>query len=322
MDNFDDLLGSSRAALEENPFADDPFSRPRSGFSDPWSTPFGATDATSAFESSPSHFDTPDTLASHTDVFEATVTTNPEPVSSLDPLDSVVHNDDEDTNEVAATTLTQSPGFRESVPSIRTDTTQSPKDVEVALSPPLIHESEERTIVTDSSVKQDKTHLYIPEGLETHSKSGSSFASFQTASSNVAFKSPLDPTPPPPVERSITGFSIGGEALGGWHTHTEEHTPWHQSDVVPTTPLVGSATVAADEDSDDDKPLQALQEKQQREVSTVRFKFSLRLPFIEFMIRSRRVIKIYSQSSRSQLMILKKWAIPFVLSPCIPSILE
>ena len=274
MDNFDDLLGPSRAVLEENPFAEDPFSRLRSGSPDPWASPFSATDATDAFGSPPLPFPTSDTFVSHTKAFETTVTDNTESESSTDPLDSAVHHDKDTADTYAPLPAATSPGFRESLPSITTDM-RPPKEPEVALSPPLLDELTTSVEETETSVKQDKHHLYAPE-LDTPSKSGSSIASFQTASSTVPFKSPLDPTPPQAIERSLTGFSIGGEAMGGWHTQTEEHTPWHQPEMSPgaaSQPSLSSSTPAAvDEDSDDDKPiLQALQEKhQQREVSTVR----------------------------------------------------
>ena len=264
MDSFDDLLGTSRAALEENPFADDPFSRPRPGSPDPWATPFGTTDAADAFGSSASHFSTSDTFVFHSSVFETPVTTKPEPVSSPDPLDS-----DDTLDKPLASAAIRSPGFLESLPSITADS-QPTKEPESTLSQSLLNEAIEET---NPSVKKDKNHLYIPEGLETPSMSGSSVATFQTASSTVAFKSPLDPTPSV-SEHSITGFSIGGEALG-WHTHTEERSAWHQHDAIPAasqpSPSLRPPAAVEDEDSDDDKPiLQALQEKQQqREASTV-----------------------------------------------------
>jgi hypothetical protein len=141
----------------------------------------------------------------------------------------------------------------------------------------LLDENAEGTTQSEATLVEDKTHFYSPEALETPSKSGSSVATFQTASSTVPFKSPLDPTPPMVAERSITGFSIGGEAVGGWHTPAEEHPPWHQHHAAPAVsqhlPTTSTPAAAADDDdSDDDKPImQALQEKQQqREVSTVR----------------------------------------------------
>lgn len=281
MDSFDDLLGTSRAALEENPFADNPFSRPRSGSPDPWATPFGTTDAADAFGSSASHFANSDTFVSHSSVFETPIATKPGVVSPPDPLDSATHHEDTDDtlNEPLAAATLRSPGFLESLPSITTDI-KPKKEPEVTLSQSLLDEGIEET---SPSVKKDKNHLYIPEGLETPTKSGSSVATFQTASSNVAFKSPLDPTPSV-LERSITGFSIGGEALGGWQAHTEERLAWHQHDAVPTasqpspslaTPALPSPAEVDDDDSDDDKPImQALQEKQQREASTVSVYFS------------------------------------------------
>ena len=272
MDNFDDLLGSSRAALEENPFAEDPFSRPRSGSPDPWASPFGATDSEDAFGTAASHFPTSDNFAFHTKAFETAFTDNPEPRSPALNSSTHIDKDTADLNEPLTVATRQSPGFRESLPSITTNI-QPPKEPEVTLSPPLLDEAVKaatRIEETEAPVKQEQNHLYAPE-LDTPSKSGSSIASFQTASSTVAFKSPLDPTPPPAVDRSMTGFSIGGEVIGGWLT--EERTPWHQPDLTPAaSPPSLAASTAVDEDSDDDKPiLQALQEKQQqREVSTVR----------------------------------------------------
>src|SRR5258707_736662 len=231
MDNFDDLLGPSRAVLEENPFAEDPFSRLRSGSPDPWATPFGATDATDAFGSSSSPFPTSDTFVSHSKAFETTVADNTESESSSDPLDSAAHHDRDTTDLNEPLPAATSPGFRESLPPITTDR-QPPKEPEGALSPPLLDDLATRAGETETSVQQDKDRLYAPE-LDTPSKSGSSFNSFQTASSTVPFKSPLDPRPPSAMERSLTGFSIGGEAMGGWNTHTEEQTPWHQPEISP-----------------------------------------------------------------------------------------
>ena len=285
MDGFDDLLGPSRAALEANPFADDPFSRPRSGSPDPWASPFGATDSADVFGNTATHFATSDSFDSHVNVFEpvavaatTTVTTTgqPEPTTS-DPLDSAAalhHALDDDDNESPAVNL-RTPGFRESLP-VTTATEMKPD----ALSEPLpqpsfeeadkpyirVDESETRKVVTQTSsatIVERSRILTSPESLTTPSKSNSSYASSQTPSSTLAFKSPLDPSASSILERSFTGLSIGGEVTGGWHT--DEHVPWNTPE---TSAGAGSAQPPseADDDSDDDKPiLQALQEKHQRD---------------------------------------------------------
>jgi len=296
MDGFDDLLGPSRAALEANPFADDPFSRPRSGSPDPWApSPFGAADSADVFGNT-SYFTTSDSFDSHVNAFETvaaaaatttvTTTSQPEPTTS-DPLDSAValhHHLGDDDNESPAVNL-RTPGFRESLPT--TTATDMKPD---ALSEPLpqasledadkpymrVDESETRKVVTQASsaaVVERSRILTSPESLTTPSKSNSSYASSQTPSSTLAFKSPLDPSASSILERSFTGLSIGGEVTGGWHT--DEHVPWNTSETSVGAGSSQSPLQAADEDSDDDKPiLQALQEKHQRD-ALVRLFFHL-----------------------------------------------
>ncbi len=268
MDSFDDLLGPSRAALEENPFADDPFSRLRSGSPDPWVTPFGATNST---DSTAHHFANSDSFGPYTHAFDAASRNHPDS-TNFDPLDSAVRNTDDDDDDEPLAAKLRSPGFRESIPPPMVDaTSRTLSDVEAIRPPPSLEDSlpsqlqeSKAPMAAPSVVIQDRYPISIttPEGLKTPSKSGSSFASSQTLSSTLAFKSPLDPSTPTIPERPIAGLSIGGEAYSGWQT--EEHLSWHQQEtsiVVPSQPA--EPPPSADEDSDDDKPiLQTLQQKQ------------------------------------------------------------
>ena len=265
MDSFDDLLGPSRAALEENPFAD-PFSRPRSGSPDPWVTPFGATNSTDPFASTAQPFANSDSFSPYTHTFDEASRSHSES-TNFDPLDSAVHNTDDDDDDEPLATKLRSPGFRESIPQPLVDAIRS--DVEAIRPPPSLEDSlpsqlQESKAPTSSIVTHDRYSISIStaEGLKTPSKSGSSFASSQTLSSTLAFKSPLDPSTPTMPERPIAGLSIGGEAYSGWQS--EEHLLWHQQEtsiVAPSQPA--EPPLSADEDSDDDKPiLQTLQQKQ------------------------------------------------------------
>lgn len=259
MDSFDDLL--ARAALEENPFAD-PFSQPRPSSPDPWATPFGTANSTDPFASTAHHYATTDSFGLYTNTFEAASETHPESTN----FNSAVNNADEnDDDEPLAATL-QSPGFRESIiPPLTVDSTE----VQIIRSPPLLGELDgSHSRLQDSKAPSGFMTVppTAPEGLKTPSKSGSSFASSQTLSSTLAFKSPLDPSTPTIPERSIAGLSIGGESLSGWQT--EEQLPWHKEETSTVAPSHSAGpSPSADEDSDDDKPiLHSLQQKQhQRE---------------------------------------------------------
>ncbi|KAF9530436.1 Vps5 C terminal like-domain-containing protein [Crepidotus variabilis] len=272
MDGFDDLLNPSRAALEQNPFADNPFAQ-RSSSPDPWASPFGATDAADAFGSSASHFASTDGFGSHSDAFESSHPYEPEPYAepqptTSDPLDSALYSaKDDDEDQILEATAT-SPGFRESVaaPTPTTTTVFSQQDPTIA-APSL--EEFDKLIPTkfkeSSTAESPTTTTFQPYPKDSPPKVPASFTREPQSRHNSipstasGFKSPLDPASPTVLERSIAGLALGGESPGGWQTETR--TPW-SSDAPPTFAPKPSFNEDED-DSDDDKPiLQALQHKQ------------------------------------------------------------
>ncbi|KAG6821426.1 hypothetical protein H0H93_010150 [Arthromyces matolae] len=228
MDDFDDLLGPSRSALEDNPFAD-PFAK-RSNSPDPWSSPFAATSGDSSYATSTSHY-------------EPTTFTEPSPVTQTEtsPLEEIYEEKPEDDDKPSEF---QSPGFRESLPKFSETATirpTEPDDIQ-----PLVHAPElfnhpssplESPSSSPSAGDLPEKSSQLPEQLSASAE----------ASSN-GFVSPLDRSTPRPIEQSMSDLSLGTDALaGGWQS---EQTAWGG-----TTIPAPSIPPAADDDSDDDRPI-------------------------------------------------------------------
>ncbi|KAJ3504216.1 hypothetical protein NLJ89_g8051 [Agrocybe chaxingu] len=263
MDGFDDLLNPSRAALEDNPFAD-PFAR-RSGSPDPWATPFASHDSSDAFGGSPSAFASPESYTPGPNAFESSTNAAGETTPS-DPLDSAAQyaEADEDNEPLAKQ---RSPGFRESVPTTPAVTgfsetaTIRPTDIEefpTSFPTPLESSSLSNAPPKAEKTEQMSTSTTAVEAQKPPSelRTNSSFTSPPVSSTTSAFKPPLDPASTG-LERPIAGLSLGGEALGGWHT--DDATPWQSEHFTPAPPKIAQVV---DDDSDDDKPiLQTLQKQ-------------------------------------------------------------
>ena len=242
MDGFDDLLAPSRHALEDNPFAD-PFAKERSS-PDPWATPFAATDS-HAFGSTSEHFDSLDSYSSSSNNNDFGASSSEFKPLGDDPItNSPAHTVDDDDNEPLG--RIRSPGFRESLPAIFSETaTIRPTNLEDYLS----LASAASTIRTDLANLSPSTQTASSDAQKTPSEFGSTaFSSPPPSATEPGFLSPLD-SASSGVERSIAGLSLGGETLGGWQT--ENQTPW-QSEHPVSMP---SKMAHLDDDSDDDKPI-------------------------------------------------------------------
>ncbi|KIM44718.1 hypothetical protein M413DRAFT_25155 [Hebeloma cylindrosporum] len=259
MEGFDDLLGPSRQALEENPFAD-PFLK-RSSSPDPWANPFASTDSSDAFGNTSAHFASPEPSNSSisNDIgSNSSAVVDESPIA--DPLDSAASaaDDDDDDNEPLA--KLRSPGFRESVPRIFSET--------VTIRPPHDEDLDSKSSIDNESTMPG---LPTPEPASTSttartpqppSRSNSSFASPPPSATESNFKSPLE-TPFGGLNRSMAGLSLGGEAQGGWNP-AEAQTPWQAEQITP----VPAKPSQGDDDSDDDRPILQSYHKQHEDKSS------------------------------------------------------
>ncbi|KDR80722.1 hypothetical protein GALMADRAFT_241141, partial [Galerina marginata CBS 339.88] len=249
MDGFDDLLGPSRQELENNPFAD-PFAK-RSSSPDPWATPFAPNDSDNAFGSSSEHFGSSEApYGSSSNGIESRPN---EEAHTSDPLDSAAHQDEVDDDNEPLANL-RSPGFRESVPTTFSET--------ATIRPNHIEEFDTQIPISSSTISEHSSSSPItpkPDSVSAPARAqtptGSSRSNIASSAPSFAetepiVKSPLD-TPFQGVERSVAALSLGGEALGGWHTDAQQ-TPWQSEAFTPVAP---QAATAMDDDSDDDKPI-------------------------------------------------------------------
>ena len=260
MEGFDDLLGPSRQALEDNPFAD-PFLK-RSNSPDPWANPFASTDSSDAFGSTSEHFE-PSNSSSSNDVGSSSSAVVEE--SSLaDPLDSAARAADDDDNEPLA--KLRSPGFRESIPRTfsETATIRPPHDEDLD-SPPIKPLADNESTIPGQSAPTPEptstsTAVHTPQ---SPSRSNPSFSSPPPSATESSFKSPLE-APFGGLNRSMAGVSLDGEVQGGWNS-AEVQTPWQAEQVtpIPTKPSQG------DDDSDDDRPILQSYHKQHEDKSSV-----------------------------------------------------
>ncbi|KAF9038440.1 Vps5 C terminal like-domain-containing protein [Panaeolus papilionaceus] len=273
MDGFDDLLAPSSSALEANPFAN-PFESHRSSSPDPWASPF-ASQETEGFGSSSSDPFSSNPFASSSSSSSSNIAAPDTPTEEQkpsDPLDSAALNaEDEDDDEPLANLRT--PGFRESVVPTSNNFSETatirptePEPFEASGGHDYTAKHTETIAAAAAVVNEGTTRSSTPSSMSHHravSRSGSGFGT-PTPVGDSAFKSPLE-SQTTSIERSLGGLSLGGEALGGWHT--EPQTPWQSEHV--STPLPPPARSShTDDDSDDDKPiLQTLNRQHDRDES-------------------------------------------------------
>ena len=259
MEGFDDLLGPSRQALEENPFAD-PFLK-RSSSPDPWANPFASTDSSHAFGSTSEQFAVSEPSSSNDIGSGAVVEESP----IVDPLDSASHaadDDDDDDNEPLA--KLRSPGFRESIPRIFSETaTIRPQHDEDLDSPPIksLTDNESTIPVLGAPTPEPAPTSTAVHTPQSPSLSNPSFASPPPSATESSFKSPLAVDG---LNRSMASPSLDGEAQGGWQS-AEVQTPWQAEQVTP----IPAKPSQGDDDSDDDRPILQSYHKQHEDKSSV-----------------------------------------------------
>jgi sorting nexin-1/2 len=189
-----------------------------------------------------------------------------------DPLDSAARAaDDDDDNEPLA--KLRSPGFRESIPPIfsETATIRPPHDEDLD-SPPLklLTDNESTIPGLSTPTPEPASTSTVVHTSQPHSQSNSSFASPPPSATESSFKSPLE-VPFSGLNRSMAGLSLGGEAQGGWHS-AEVQTPWQAEQITP----VPAKPSQGDDDSDDDRPILQSYHKQHEDKSSV----SAHLPLV------------------------------------------
>lgn len=257
MDGFDDLLGPSRNALEDNPFSD-PFGK-RSSSPDPWASPFGQHQDDIYHQPFASDTPTTPTTTDHSsDGDEHEDSSTPVQEEPSDPLDSAAANipDPEEEQRPAlprqrsSTTSTHiaadasppspSPGFRESIPS-----------PEPRPAPDTTKVHEPTSFSETATIRPTEPEETIP--ATTHESSP-----------------PSTSTPPAwgPLDRNNdrgfgTGLALGGEAVNdGWRGESENWSSDRTMSRFPTE-------IDADEDSDDDKPIGRLKSPERVRMSRV-----------------------------------------------------
>ena len=228
MDSFDDLLAA-------NPFAD-PFAK-RSNSPDPWASPFAADQRSSqAYE--------PPTIAnssSHEPPSHIPATSDAPGAAVIDdPLDSesLAHSEEGVNSDIGTI---RSPGFKESfdidnASFSETATIRAAAHFDRAEIPPT---GEAEHAAENSGDSLSTPTFYAFDGPSPSSPS--------TGDSH--FTSPLQPSSPSVIERSIANLSLGGESNGGWMTEQATWSSESSSSVAPPKPPVD------DDDSDDDKPI-------------------------------------------------------------------
>ena len=256
MDGFDDLLAPSRAALEQNPFAD-PFA-PRSESPDPWA---------SYARGSVSQL--PDETAAFADVRSATPTLDSPGFGGAagtagfhsfedhpDPLESQRANEpeEEEQNHLAPiemqveTSAPRSPGFRESVPSSIDETLPTPSSERRPSPPPVVSPpgstapSSKAPSPPLSSTEPTPPHPTFNDSTRPAAPTFEPPVPRQPANQRPFF-SPLDQ--PYSIQHSFAGLSLGGET----------QNDWQGSQSMFATPTKPQPPVDDDDDDDDDKPI-------------------------------------------------------------------
>ncbi|KAG6831090.1 hypothetical protein H0H92_012767 [Tricholoma furcatifolium] len=235
MDGFDDLLAASRSAFEDNPFAD-PFAKSNDSL-DPWASPFAAS---SSNESANAYI-------AHNDHYEPSNFSEDASNSEAHKLPLEITEEDEN---VEPPFHSQSPGFRESIPTFSETATIRPIEPEEIQ--PLFTSSEGPLQVSTPEPKPTSPKLPSPvhssEELPHEDPHVVPPSSSSTSSKDLV--SPLEHTTPLGIDQSMAGLSLGADAfVGGWQS---EQTAWGGT---PVTPVAPAPPAQADEDSDDDKPI-------------------------------------------------------------------
>jgi sorting nexin-1/2 len=259
MDDFDDLLASSRKALEDNPF-EDPFSKPRSLTPDPWTSSFaenptsisGSEHPSSPFIVEPEH--TPAYGAS-LEPESLAIPASPSLLEShnVPPLDGI-----------SPSVLSHShSGFREVAPlptgdiSISPEAKDSPSvSIQNTASSPTAAFAPDEPAAPSSSLKNrfDSSRPITPP---TPSASSTTL-NLPTSTSESVF-SPLDP-PARPTEQPFPNLSLGGEAFGSeWQSTTNSSLINDRN--LPSSTAGWQSRDPSVEDDDDDRPLQAIIDK-------------------------------------------------------------
>jgi len=246
MDSFDDLLTSSRNALEDNPFSD-PFAK-RPDSPDPWASPFAQPDV---YGSSSVQSEADDRSEPDTDVRTEAESTHSEPppdseskeptapeTDKPDPLDAAIVNaDDEDDSEdneplgrrlpisSPDTQTPTTPGFRD-----MSATTSSPSE------PPFSEIATIRPTEPEETIPETEP---IPRSLADRFDSG-------------------------PFGHPDPFFNA---ASSGWNSEPyESQQPTSSSSSMP---VFGGQQRAVDDDSDDDKPISQIAGSRRASMSPV-----------------------------------------------------
>jgi sorting nexin-1/2 len=250
MDTFDDLL-PSRSALEENPF-DDPFAKPRSGSPDPWNSWAIQHQPTSPVQDIyPTGFEesrktTPPESPVTTDKNDLGTSNRTESVPS-DPLESAsqtLETDDDPSGHSSESSISQTPGFRESV--------AAPFD-EIATIRPTVPEELEPSTPSNSYFAADNEPASSPPTHSRHaSRTSVSFKKVFSSPSSSALAernvvSPLE-SPAPGLDHSFASLALGGESVGGWQG---SQSSWANDNAASGV----HASTEDDDDDDDDKPI-------------------------------------------------------------------
>ena len=240
MDRFDDLLASSRNALEDNPFAD-PFAQGRSASPDPWASfQESSHDQIDYFKSG---FADQHSVTSTDEQYATPIDQN----AAVDPLDAAARTaDDHEEEKVPHTSSTETetdttshkPGFGIFTSSVD----NGPREVEEP-DPPSRK-------LSDSSV-----HSGLAEGVSDaqpllSSQNQASSSQEQSPTAERTITSPLERPSSPGLSQTFSGVVLRDDAHDGWQSS------WENSRHVPTfTSIASAAATTTEDDDDDDTPI-------------------------------------------------------------------
>ena len=243
MDGFDDLLASSKNALEDNPFAD-PFAQARSDSPDPWAS-FGQGSSHDQIDYLKSGFADEHSTASTDEQF----TTPIEQTAAIDPLDvaaRTVDDHEEDKiphairTEIEADTTPHKPGF-----GIFTSSPDDHSQV-VAEPQPLSRKSSGSSL--RPTLAEDTPDTKPPL---LSSQDQPSCSQGQSPIPENIIGSPLERSPSPGLSQAFSSVVLQDDAHGGWQSS------WESKGHVPTftSPTPAAITAVEDDDDDDDTPI-------------------------------------------------------------------
>ncbi|KZT20089.1 Vps5-domain-containing protein [Neolentinus lepideus HHB14362 ss-1] len=255
MDAFDDLLSSSRRALEDNPF-EDPFAKSRSNSPDPWASTWTQSAVHDGFGDQSTSLSTsggPDT---------GVLKTGPEE-ESTGPLDLTSVSSEADDVPLAESTVTspRTPGFRESAPS------PPPQEPEHTSEPVQDDVSAEKTPPVSTARLTGTQSFTGPQMTEARSESPASPPHkspppTQTSTSIISPPPPSYRTVVSPLEQpshsaaassnSFASLALGGESFGGGWNDGMQASFVNQRSALASTER---NAVDEDDDEDDDRPI-------------------------------------------------------------------